>query len=88
VVGIGGLWWVLSADRPTPALTLASALLPGFMFYAVTNILVAQPGSQESAPPLVPFLSVAGPFLFAITAMLVPMLSEFDVAFGRTHAQE
>jgi hypothetical protein len=88
VVGIGGLWWVLSADRPTQALTLASTMLPIFIFYCVTNILVAQPGSEESAAPLVPFLSVAFTFGFAVAAMLVPMLSEFDVAFGRTHAQE
>jgi hypothetical protein len=79
---------VLSADRPTPALTLASILLPILMFYCVTNVLVAQPGSQASAPPLMPFLSIAVPFGFAVLAMLVPMLSEFDVAFGRTHAQE
>jgi hypothetical protein len=88
VVGIGGLWWVLSADRPTPALTLASILVPIFIFYCVTNVLVAQPGSEESAAPLIPFLSVAGPFGFAVVAMLVPMLSEFDVAFGRTRMQE
>jgi hypothetical protein len=88
VVGIGGLWWVLSTDRPTQALTLASVLLPVMMFYCVTNVLVAQPGSQESAPPLIPFLSVAVPFVVAILAMVVPMLSEFDVAFGRTRAQE
>jgi ABC-type transport system involved in multi-copper enzyme maturation permease subunit len=88
VVGIGGLWWVLSADRPTPALTLASSALPIAMFYCVTNILVAQPGSQASAPPLIPFTVIAATFAFAVAAMLVPMLSEFDVAFGRTHAQE
>ncbi len=88
VVGIGGLWWVLSADQPTQALTLASILLPLFMFYSVTNVLVASPGSQESAPPLVPFLSIALPFGFAIGAMLVPLLSEFDVALGRTRAEE
>jgi ABC-type transport system involved in multi-copper enzyme maturation permease subunit len=88
VVGIGGLWWVLSADRPTPALTLASITLPICMFYCVTNVLVAQPGSQASAPPLVPFVVIAFSFGFTIVAMLVPMLSEFDVAFGRTHAQE
>ncbi len=88
VVGIGGLWWVLSTDRPTQALTLASVMLPIAMFYCVTNVLVAQPGSQESAPPLIPFLSIAIPFIFAILAMLVPMLSEFDVAFGRTRMQE
>jgi ABC-type Na+ efflux pump permease subunit len=88
VVGIGGLWWVLSADRPTPALTLASMLVPIFIFYCVTNVLVAQPGSEESAAPLIPFLSITLTFGFAIVAMLVPMLSEFDVAFGRTRVQE
>jgi ABC-type transport system involved in multi-copper enzyme maturation permease subunit len=88
VVGIGGLWWVLSADRPTQALTLASLMLPIAMFYCVTNILVATPGSQESAPPLVPFLALLIPFVHAILAMLVPMLSEFDVAFGRTRMDE
>jgi hypothetical protein len=88
IVGIGGLWWVLSADRPTPALTIASSLLPVAVFYCVTNVLVAQPGSQASAPPLIPFLVIACSFGFTILAMLVPMLSEFDVAFGRTHAQE
>jgi len=88
VVGIGGLWWVLSADRPTQALTLASLMLPVAMFYCVTNILVATPGSQESAAPLVPVLALLIPFGHAILAMLVPMLSEFDVAFGRTRIDE
>ena len=68
--------------------TLASIALPISMFYCVTNVLVAQPGSQASAPPLVPFLVIAMSFGFAILAMMMPMLSEFDVAFGRTHAQE
>ena len=31
-----------------------------------------------------PFLVLAGAFGFAIAAMLVPLLSEFDVALGRT----
>ncbi len=84
--GIGGLWWVLSADRPSPALTLASWLCPLGVFYTVTNILVGKPGSEESADPLLPFLVVAGAFGFTITAMLVPLLSEFDIALGRTTA--
>ncbi|MBO0697896.1 MAG: ABC transporter permease, partial [Zavarzinella sp.] len=87
-LGIGGLWWVLSADRPSPALTLASILCPLGMFYAVVNILIAKPGSQESADPLVPFLVIAAAFGFTISAMLVPLLSEFDVALGRTTANE
>jgi hypothetical protein len=87
-LGIGGLWWVLSADRPSGALTLASVLCPLGMFYSVVNILIAKPGSQESADPLVPFLVIAAAFGFTISAMLVPLLSEFDVALGRTTANE
>lgn len=87
-LGIGGLWWVLSADRPSAALTLASILCPLAMFYAVVNILIAKPGSQESSDPLVPFLVIGAAFGFTIAAMLVPLLSEFDVALGRTSANE
>lgn len=86
--GIGGLWWVLSADRPSGALTLASWLCPPFVFYAITNILVARPGSEESGDPLMPFLAIGGVFGFTVYAMLVPLLSEFDVALGRTAAAQ
>lgn len=86
ILGIGGLMWVMSADRPSAALSLASIFCPLAMFYGVTNILIARPGTDESADPLVPFLALAGSFGFAITAMLVPLLSEFDVALGRTTA--
>ncbi|MBX7102904.1 MAG: ABC transporter permease [Gemmataceae bacterium] len=88
IAGIGGLLWVLGGDLPSAALTLASVALPLGVFYAVTNVLVAKPGSVESTPPLVPFLVVTGSFGFAIAAMLVPLLSEFDVALGRTRAAE
>jgi ABC-type transport system involved in multi-copper enzyme maturation permease subunit len=86
--GVGGLWWVLSADRPSNALTLAAFLCPLAMFYCVTNVLVAKPGSEESTEPLLPFLVLLASFGFTIAAMLVPLLSEFDVALGRTTAQE
>jgi ABC-type transport system involved in multi-copper enzyme maturation permease subunit len=84
VAGIGGLWWVLSGNRPSAALTVASWLCPLSVFYTVANILVAKPGSQESADPLIPFLVIGGAFGFTVAAMLVPLLSEFDVALGRT----
>ena len=84
VLGIGGLLYVLSADRPSPALGLASVLCPVAMFYCVVNILIGKPGTDESADPLVPFLALGGAFGFALSAMLVPLLSEFDVALGRT----
>ena len=87
-LGIGGLWWVLSADRPSPALTLASVVCPLAMFYSVVNILIAKPGSQESTDPLIPFLVIAGAFGFTIYAMLLPLVSEFDVSLGRTTATE
>ncbi|MFO0852560.1 MAG: ABC transporter permease subunit [Gemmataceae bacterium] len=86
VLGIGGLLYVLSADRPSGALTLGAVLCPLAMFYCVTNILIARPGTDESADPLVPFLALGAAFGFAIAAMLVPLLSEFDVALGRTTA--
>ena len=86
VLGIGGLLWVLSADRPSSAITIGSTLCPLAMFYCVTNILIAKPGTNESADPLVPFVSLTVAFGFTIAAMLVPLLSEFDVALGRTTA--
>ena len=86
VLGIGGLFWVLSADRPSSAVTIGSTLCPLAMFYCVTNILIAKPGTNESADPLVPFVSLTVAFGFTIAAMLVPLLSEFDVALGRTTA--
>ena len=86
VAGVGGLWWVLSGDRPSRALTWASWFCPLAVLYTVMNILVGKPGSQESADPLIPFLVIVGAFGFTIAAMLVPLLSEFDVAMGRTSA--
>ncbi len=84
VAGIGGLWWVLNRERPSAALLWASIFCPLAVLYTVMTILVAKPGSQESADPLLPFLVIAGAFGFTVAAMLVPLLSEFDVAMGRT----
>jgi ABC-type transport system involved in multi-copper enzyme maturation permease subunit len=84
VAGIGGLWWVLNRERPSTALLWASIACPLAVLYTVMTILVAKPGSQESADPMLPFLVIAGAFGFTVAAMLVPLLSEFDVAMGRT----
>lgn len=86
VAGIGGLWWVLSAERPSAALNLASALLPIAVFYTITNILIGKPATGESTDPLIPLIVTGGAFGFAVTAMAVPLMSEFDVAIGRTSA--
>jgi ABC-type Na+ efflux pump permease subunit len=86
VVGIGGLWWVLTGNRPSTALSIAATACPMAMFYAVTNVLIAKPGTQESADPMVPFLVLAVAFGFTVYAMLLPLVTEFDVQLGRTTA--
>ncbi len=86
VAGIGGLWWVLSAERPSTALNLASALLPIAVFYTITNILIGKPATGESTDPLIPLIVTGGAFGFALAAMAVPLMSEFDVAIGRASA--
>jgi ABC-type transport system involved in multi-copper enzyme maturation permease subunit len=82
--GIGGLWWVLSADRPSRALTLASWMCPLVVYYTVTTVMIGNRITHESTDPLFPSVFVMGVFGFTIAAMLVPLLSEFDVALGRT----
>jgi hypothetical protein len=82
--GIGGLWWVLCGQRPSAALNLASMACPLAMFYSITNLLIGRPGTRESADPLIPFLVITVSFAFTVAAMLIPLLSEFDVAMGRT----
>ncbi|QJW99788.1 ABC transporter permease subunit [Frigoriglobus tundricola] len=85
VLGIGGLLYVLSADRPSPALSLASVACPLAMFYCVVNVLIGgRPGTDESADPLIPFMVLGAAFGFTIWAMLLPLVTEFDVALGRT----
>jgi ABC-type Na+ efflux pump permease subunit len=86
VLGIGGLMWVLNWDRPAPALTFGSVFCPLAMFYCVTNILIAVPGTPLSADPVVPFIVLAGAFGFTVFAMIYPLVTEFDVALGRTTA--
>ncbi len=86
IAGIGGLWWVLSAERPSAALSLASALLPIAVFYTITNILIGKPVTGESSDPLIPLIVTGGAFSFAVAAMAVPLMSEFDVAVGRASA--
>src|SRR5438874_2859814 len=71
--GIGGLWWVLSGDRPSTALTIASWLCPLAVYYSVTNILIGDPLTQASSDPYAPFLVTGGTFAFTVAAMLVPL---------------
>ena len=84
ILGIGGLWWVLTGSKPSAALTLGAIACPVAMFYVVTTVIIAKPGSDESANPLLPFIALALAFGFAIYAMVYPLVTEFDVALGRT----
>jgi ABC-type transport system involved in multi-copper enzyme maturation permease subunit len=84
VAGVGGLYWVLNYGRPSGALAWASIFCPAAVLYTVLNVVVAKPGSQESADPVMPFVVIVGAFGFTLAAMLIPLLSEFDVALGRT----
>lgn len=86
--GWAGMWWVLNGERPSSALTLASFLCPTAIFYSVLNVLIGRPGSIESSDPILPTLVLAAAFGLAMAAMLVPLLSEFDVALGRTTGGE
>ncbi len=84
ILGIGGLWWVLTGSKPSPALSLAAVACPVAMFYTVTSVLIAKPGSQESGNPVLPFFALTAAFGFTIYAMVLPLVTEFDVALGRT----
>lgn len=83
-LGVGGLWWVLNGSRPSAALGWASALCPLAVLYTVMNLIVGRPGTPESADPLTSCAVILGSFGFTVAAMLVPLVSEFDVALGRT----
>jgi ABC-type transport system involved in multi-copper enzyme maturation permease subunit len=86
VVAVGGLWWVLCGDRPSTALAVASWLCPLAVFYTISNVLIGKPGRTETADPLLPFLVTVGAFGFASLSMLLPLLSEFEVAIGKASA--
>jgi ABC-type Na+ efflux pump permease subunit len=84
--GVGGLWWVLSGERGSTALAIAAWACPIAVFYTVTNVLIGRPGTFESSQPYIPFTVIGMAFSFTLAAMLVPLLSEFDIAIGRTSA--
>lgn len=75
-----GLWASLSHKNPSPALMMASALLPFLTFYAITGYLLG--GTLGVS------LSVVAAYGFTTLAMLVPAVSAFDVAIGRSSADK
>jgi ABC-type Na+ efflux pump permease subunit len=74
--GSTGLFVALGARNPSQAIGLASLLLPVLTFVAITGFLQGE--------TLGVFLVVAFTYGLTTAAMLVPAISEFDVATGRT----
>lgn len=70
-----GLYVSLGYRNPSPAIGLASLLLPFATFYAIVSFLLGY--------NLPVFLVAAVAYGFTAAAMLVPALSEFDFAMGR-----
>jgi ABC-type transport system involved in multi-copper enzyme maturation permease subunit len=71
-----GLYASLTPRNPSRALVLAAAILPFSTFYAITGFLLGN--------TLGVCLAVVCAYGFPTIAMLVPAVSEFDVALGRT----
>lgn len=71
-----GLYTSLTARNQSRALLLAAAILPFCTFYAITGFLLGN--------TLGVCLMVLFAYGFPTLAMLVPAVSEFDVALGRT----
>jgi ABC-type transport system involved in multi-copper enzyme maturation permease subunit len=79
IVGGGvGLFLTLGARNPSPAIGLASIVLPFATFFAITSFLLGQ--------PLNVLLVTSFAYGLTIAAMLIPALSEFDFALGRSKA--
>lgn len=76
VGGSLGLYTSLTARNPSRALGFAAGVLPFCTFYAITSFLL---GNTLGVSLMVVFA-----YGFPTIAMLVPAVSEFDVALGRT----
>lgn len=74
--GSVGLWASLGRRNPSTALFVAAMLLPFLTFYSVVAFLQGDTASVCAA--------VVFSYGFAVIAMLIPAISEFDYALGRT----
>lgn len=72
-----GLYVAIGSRNPSPAITISSFLLPFLTFFAITSFILRD---QE----LTVFSVVSCSYAFATAAMMIPALSEFDFAFGRS----
>ena len=79
-IGAGSvaLFGSLGSKNPSRAIALVALLTPFWSFYCVISLL-----NREI---LAAFLFSVGIYGFALAAMLVPAVSDFDIALGRTNA--
>jgi hypothetical protein len=75
VFGGVGLYAALGARNPSSATFAAALYCPAATFYALTSFLLGH--------TLAVFLAIASAYGFAVAAMLVPAVYEFDAAMGR-----
>lgn len=74
-----GLWASLTHRSPSPALTLAAAVLPFLTFYAIASFVLDSTLGVAAC--------VVAAYGFTAIAMLIPAISEFTVAIGRSQMQ-
>jgi hypothetical protein len=74
--GSVGLYVSLGIRNPSPAIAATALLLPFATFYSITSFFLGY--------PLTVFLVLALMYGFATASMLIPALSAFDFAMGRT----
>ena len=72
-----GLYVALGSRNASSAVFWASLLLPIATFYCIVSFML---GDRE----LTIFLMIAVTYGFTTAAMMVPAISEFDFAMGRT----
>lgn len=81
IVGGGvGLYVAWGRHNPSPAIFLASGVLPLAMFFVITSFLI---GRMLSV-----FLVMSATYGFATTALMMPALGEYMLAMGRSRTQE
>lgn len=79
--GSVGLYAVLGIRNPSPAILAASLLLPFATFFAFTSFLIGNQNLQV-------FVVTSGVYGFTAMAMMIPALSEYDIAMGRSRQME
>ena len=79
-IGAGSvaLFGSMGARNPSNAIALVAILTPFWTFYCIISLV--------NGDLMAAFLVSAGVYGFAILAMLVPAVGDFDIALGRTNA--